>query len=129
MPPSAAHLAGVGISSGNDTDLDKLATSAGTKALLDAGITYSDVDHGVACFLDEQTRISRSVFSTYGTEGAPVSEVDNHSGLFAAVQSVRGGQSNCVLIIAIDRVSKSASVPVLQKLIFRRRSLATADRR
>jgi 3-oxoacyl-[acyl-carrier-protein] synthase III len=110
MPASSAHLAGVGVSAGKDADLETLAASAGTKALLDAGVTYSDVDHGLACFLDERARIPRSVFTTYGTEGAPVSEIDNHSGLLTAVQSVRGGHANCVLVIAIDRVSIAGPV-------------------
>lgn len=68
--------------------------------MLDAGLTYSDVDHGVACFLGEE-RVSRSVFTMFGTEGAPVSEVDNPSGLCKAVQSIRGGQATCVLVIGL----------------------------
>ncbi|SMR54111.1 unnamed protein product [Zymoseptoria tritici ST99CH_3D1] len=39
----------------------------------------------------------------FGTEGAPVSEVDNPSGLCTAVQSIRGGQANCVLVIGLTK--------------------------
>ncbi|SMY24532.1 unnamed protein product [Zymoseptoria tritici ST99CH_1A5] len=43
----------------------------------------------------------------FGTEGAPVSEVDNPSGLCTAVQSIRGGQANCVLVIGLDKSSNA----------------------
>ncbi len=105
MRAGQAHIAGVGTSSAtNNSSFDELAISAGTKALLDAGITYNVVDHSVACFLDDQLRIPRSCFDAFGLERAPVSEVDAHSGLFTAVQCVRSGQANCVLLLGLDRV-------------------------
>ena len=105
-PP--AHIAGIGISTRvPDATLNDLAISAGTKALLDAGVTYSDVDQSIACFLDNDVRIPRQCFSIFGMQGAPVTEVDNHSGFSSAVQNIRSGQSNCVLVVGVDRVSWS----------------------
>lgn len=102
----AAHIAGIGIAhiSRSET-LDDLAIAAGTKALLDAGVTYSSVDQSIACFLEDRYRIDRRCLSVFGMEGAPVCDVNNTAGLFTAVQYVRSGQSNCVLVVGIDQVS------------------------
>lgn len=110
MPSSTAHIVGVGIS-GPETNpsLHECAITATTKALLDAGITYSNVDHSIACFDDthERLRISRTTLESFGLEGSAVSEVDNHSGLFTAVQSIRSGQAECALVVGVDRVSNA----------------------
>lgn len=104
MAPSA-HIAGIGIASTSRNEtLEDLVVGAGTKALLDAGITYSSIDQSIACFLDERERIPRRCFNIFGMEGAPTCEVDNATGLSTAVQYVRSGQSNCVLVIGLDRV-------------------------
>lgn len=105
MHVSPAHIAGIGISdTAGDAELHNIAVSAGIKALLDAGVTYSDVDHSVAGFLNERMRIPRSCFGAFGMEGAPICEVDNNSALFTAVQCVRSRQTNCALVIGIDSV-------------------------
>lgn len=103
-PP--AHIAGVGIASAtrNDT-LEDLAVAAGTKALLDAGVTYSSVDQSIACFLNERDRIRRTCLRVFGMEGAPACEVENSVGLFTATQYIRSGQSDCVLVVGLDNVS------------------------
>lgn len=105
MQISEAHIAGIGISEAkDDTNLDGLAVSAGTKALLDAGITYRDVDQSIAGFLDEHLRVTRSCFDVYGQEGAPICEVDNRSALYTAVQCIMSRQRDCALIVGIDTV-------------------------
>lgn len=105
MPASAVHIAGVGISLSTKSDLDNLAVSAGTKALLDAGITYGKVELGVACFLNEpDIHIPRSCFKAFGRQKACVSEIDGHSALFTAVQCVRSAQTDCALLVGVDSV-------------------------
>lgn len=111
MHVSPAHIAGIGISERTDATLHELAVSAGTKALLDAGVTYRDVDQSVAAFLDEQLRIPRSCFNTFGIEGAPICAVDSHSALFTAVQFIRSRQTNCALVIGIDTVRTTECAP------------------
>lgn len=105
MAPSA-HIAGVGLASitRNET-FEDVAVAAGTKAMLDAGVTYSSVDQGIACFLNEGARIQRRCLQVFGMEGAPTCEVENSIGLFTAVQYIRSGQSNCILVIGLDNVS------------------------
>lgn len=107
MPASSAHIAGVGVSHGGVSIDESTAISAAVKALLDAGVTYGEVQHSVACFLDDQLRIPPRCFDTLGMKGAAVSVVDNDSGLFTAVQYIKSGQANCVLVLGIDRVRSS----------------------
>lgn len=105
MPTSAVHIAGIGLSPSTKSNLDNLAISAGTKALLDAGITYGKVELAVACFLNEpDVRIPRSCFKAFGRQKACVSEIDGHSALFTAVQCVRSGQTDCALLVGVDSV-------------------------
>ena len=101
MRISKGHIAGVGLSTDANATHHDLAVAAATKALLDAGATYSDVDTSIACFLDN-LRVPRSCFDMFGMQGAAVSEIDNRSGLLAAVQSVRSRQSNCALVVGFD---------------------------
>ncbi|KAK3111055.1 hypothetical protein LTR53_014071 [Teratosphaeriaceae sp. CCFEE 6253] len=109
MSTSIAHIAGIGISERTDAPLESLAVSAATKALLDAGITYSEVDLSVAGSLNDHSRVSRSCFSTFGSEGAPILEVDNHSALFLATQCIRSRQHSCALVIGLDRAASSST--------------------
>lgn len=112
MRVSKAHIAGVGLSGiierTSDEAISKCAIAAGTKALLDAGITYSDVDQSIACFLDD-LRIERRTFDTFGLQGAPVFEVNNITGLFSSIQAVASRQSNCTLMIGFDREASQGS--------------------
>ncbi|KAK4498517.1 hypothetical protein PRZ48_011175 [Zasmidium cellare] len=68
MRTSQAHIAGVGLSAGQGSNdsLDKVTISAATKALLDAGVTYGEVDECFACF-HNGLRIPPSSFDTLGT--------------------------------------------------------------
>lgn len=117
-PPS--HIAGIGLSESSPatTNLDHLALTAGTRALLDAGITYNDVDQSIAGIFDERTRISRSSFDIFGKGTAPISQVDNHAALFTAVQYIRSGQANCVLVVGVDKaIGSEAKVAVALVLV------------
>jgi len=108
MHTSSAHIAGLGLSERSDASLEELTVSAATKALLDAGITYSDVDLNIAGFLDDHARIARSWLNVFGSEGAPVLEVDNHSALFVGTQCITSRQNNCALVVGVDQVSLTA---------------------
>ena len=107
MSQSQAHIAGIGISSGTQQDLSKLAVSAGTKALLDAGITYAKVRLSIACSLEEaQLSIPQECFKAFGRQKAPICAVDSQSALFTAVQCVRSGQIDCAMVVGLDLVSE-----------------------
>lgn len=102
MRISQVHIAGIGVTTAPDrAQPDNTAISAATKALLDAGITYADVETSFACFLDD-LRVSSSCFDTFGKRGAPIYQIDNHAGLLAASQSIQSRQSDCALLVGID---------------------------
>ena len=102
MRVSSAHIAGVGSSQRNT--VGKAAISAVTKALLDAGVTFSDVDLNNTGFLENE-RIPTSIFQIFGNEGAAIAQADSHSAFFTAAQSVRSRAANCALVVAVDSVS------------------------
>lgn len=106
MPASHAHIAGVGLSSSANHHLSSVGVSACTKALLDAGITYSKVELSAACFLDEpQLRIPKTCFRAFGEHKAPVTAIDSHTALPSVAQWVRSGQVDCALVVGLDNVS------------------------
>lgn len=98
MHVSPVHIAGVGISI-DKTISENLSVAAGTKALLDAGLTYSDIDLSVTC-----PQIPRSCLRAFGRQGGSTIEVDNDSALVAAVQYIRSGTSQCALVLGFDQV-------------------------
>lgn len=103
MRASRAHIAGVGVSGPENAKADpsSLAIVAATKALLDAGITYTDVDQCVVCF-DESARISPAWLDIFGATGTAIAQVDNKAGLFVAAQFIKSGQKHCALMIGKD---------------------------
>lgn len=111
MQNSGAYIAGVGVhhikATSSNVALDALMVSAGVKALLDAGVTYDDVDQSVACFFDQDLKATKAGFETYGKTGTPVYEVECFSGLYTAIQLVRSGDANCVLMVGVDKVYSS----------------------
>lgn len=109
---NAVYIAGVGIThpkngSQSASSLNDTILSAGTKALLDAGVSYNDVKASVACFLDRNLNIERTSFEVFGRTGTPVYKVDNYSGLHVASQFVRSGAADCVMVIGFDQVRSS----------------------
>lgn len=108
MGGPAVYIAGVGQTDMQDavstTAVHDALISAGTKALLDAGVTYGEVNQSIACFLDQNLKVDKTSFDTYGKTGAPVCEVDCYSGLYVGGQFVKSGHSNCVLVVGFDQV-------------------------
>lgn len=105
MPASQVHVAGVGISFSSRQDLTNGATEAGARALLDAGITYAKVQLSVAGSLDEvQARIPRECFKAFGRQKATICSMDSHSALYMLAQCVRTGQTDCAMLVGLDKV-------------------------
>lgn len=107
MSASQVHIAGIGISYSSREDLANSAIEAGTRALLDAGITYAKVQLSVACSLeDAQAHIPQACFRAFGRQKAPVCSIDSHSALHMVAQGVRTGQNECAMLIGLDEVRK-----------------------
>ena len=111
MRGPAVYIAGVGQTHIQDPSssvkIHDALISAGTKAMLDAGVTYGEVNQSVACFLDQDLKVDKTSFDTYGKTGTPVCEVDCYSGLYVGGQFVKSGHSNCVLVVGFDKVYSS----------------------
>lgn len=129
-PP--VYIAGVGISylqqSTSEAAINDVAISAGTKALLDAGLTYNEVKHSVACFLGSDLRISKASFASYGKTGTPVSEVDCYSALFATSQCIKSGHPDCAMMIGFDKEAqegKSERVAIVAVILVSEKFLIT----
>lgn len=114
MPVSQVHIAGIGLSSSSRQDLNDGAIDAGTRALLDAGITYAKVQLSVACSLeDSQAHIPQECFKAFGRQKAPVCSMDSYSALHMLSQCVRTGQTDCAMLVGLDKVSKAANVTAI----------------
>lgn len=95
------------------SDYFDLAVEAGVKALLDAGITYDEVDQGIGCYVFGDSTCAQRVFYTFGMTGIPIFNVNNYcssgsTGLWLANQAIKSGQANCVLVIGFDKMLPGA---------------------
>jgi 3-oxoacyl-[acyl-carrier-protein] synthase III len=103
---SHAHIAGIAVSQHDAASSHTSIASAVTKALLDAGLAYSDVNLAVNGSLSNGLRIPRTCLQVFGMTGAPILDVDNQSVLFTAAQFIRSRQAKCVLLVAFDKVKE-----------------------
>lgn len=69
-PPNNVYVVGVGLTKfikpRGLVDYPELGLEAGTKAMLDAGITYDDVDQGIACYCYGDSTCGQRVFYQFG---------------------------------------------------------------
>ena len=113
MSIPTANIAGVGLSSsaqGVSKSAYDLAISAGTKALLDAGLNYEDVEHSVGSGLGGGSTSMAAICRSFGITGRPISEVDESSALYVGSTLINAGRAECVLMIGYEKVL--SSVPV-----------------
>ena len=90
-----------------------LAVESAVKALLDASITYDDVDQGVGCYVFGDSTCAQRVFYSLGMTGIPICNVNNYcssgsTGIYLANQAIKAGQANCVLVIGFDKMYPGA---------------------
>ncbi|MFE4547652.1 beta-ketoacyl synthase N-terminal-like domain-containing protein [Streptomyces sp. NPDC056785] len=113
-----AYVVGVGMTrfekpETGDRQYWDLAKEAGTRALADAGIAYSDVRQvPVGHCLQPSTAGQRAAYEL-GLTGVPVYNVDNNcatgaSALMLARQFVEGGISDCVLALGFEKMKRGA---------------------
>jgi acetyl-CoA acyltransferase len=94
-------------------DYPEMAAEAGTKALEDAGVAYSDVEQAfVGYCYGESTSGQRAVYGL-GLTGIPVVNVNNNcstgsSALYMARQAVRGGLADCALALGFEKMEKGS---------------------
>jgi sterol carrier protein 2 len=113
-----AYVLGVGMTKflkpRGRVDYPELGYEAGIKALLDAKITYADVNAGVACYVYGDSTSGQRVFYQLGMTGIPIWNVNNNcstgsSGLALARGMVGadwfgGGKMECVMVIGFEKM-------------------------
>ena len=96
-----------------DWDYPDMAREAGTKALEDAGIAYSDVEQvAVGYCYGDSTAGERAVYEI-GLSGIPIYNVNNNcstgsTALFMAKQFVEGGLADCTMALGFEKMEKGS---------------------
>lgn len=100
-PKSEVYIAGVGLSpfsSKSSKEFLSSLVSAATKALLDAGLTYDDVDHGVT------SSPGAEAFKSFDEGRIATEEVDGVSEFQMSFNWISDQRARCVLMIAVEEV-------------------------
>ncbi|KAI1629461.1 sterol carrier protein 2 [Exophiala viscosa] len=85
----------------------ELGFEAGTKALLDAHITYDDVQTGIACYCYGDTTSGQRIFYQFGMTNIPIYNTNNacatgSTGLQLARTLVRSGIVDVVMVVGFE---------------------------
>ncbi|KKZ67437.1 hypothetical protein EMCG_06888 [[Emmonsia] crescens] len=113
QPRDRVYVLGVGMSPflkpHPKRDYPQMGLEAGTKALLDAGITYDDVEQGFACYAYGDSTSGQRVFYQFGMTGIPIINVNNacatgSSGLYLARQSLGLGGADVALGLHAEKM-------------------------
>ena len=113
-PVSPAYVLGVGMTKfakpRGKIDYTELGFEAGIKAMLDAHITYDDVDQGVACYCYGDSTCGQRVFYQFGMTQIPIYNVNNNcatasTGLVMARNMVNHGMADCVLVVGFEKMN------------------------
>lgn len=109
-----AYILGVGmtkfIKPRGKVDYNELGYEAGIKAMLDAHITYDDVDQGVACYVYGDSTCGQRVFYQFGLTNIPIYNVNNNcstgsTGLAMGRTMVSHGAADCVLVVGFEKMN------------------------
>lgn len=110
-PNNNAYVLGVGLTKfikpRQLRSYPELGFEAGVKALLDAHLTYDDIEAGVACFASGETTSGQRVFYQFGMTTIPIYNTNNacatgSTGLHLARTLVRGGVADVVMVIGFE---------------------------
>ena len=94
-------------------DYPDMGSEAGEKALIDAGIEYSDVEHAVAGYVYGDSTCGQQVLYRLGMTGIPVLNVNNNcstgsSALYTARKFIQGGLYDCVLAVGFEKMERGS---------------------
>ncbi|KAK0634967.1 thiolase-like protein [Bombardia bombarda] len=90
-------------------DYTELGFEAGIKAMLDAQISYDDVDQGVACYCYGDSTCGQRVFYQFGMTGIPIYNVNNNcstgsTGLAMGRDIISYGGADCILVVGFEKM-------------------------
>ena len=108
-----AYVLGVGmtqfIKPRGQRQYPELGFEAGVKAMIDAGITYDDVQAGIACYCYGGSTCGERVFYQFGMTSIPIYNTRNacatgSAGLQLARTLVKSGSADCVLVVGFEQM-------------------------
>ncbi|KAI0030339.1 thiolase-like protein [Vararia minispora EC-137] len=112
-PQERVFIVGVGCTAfikprGTRTTND-MGLEAATKALLDAGITYDEVEHAYVGYVYGDSTCGQAALYNLGLTGIPITNVNNNcstgsTALFNAANLVRAGAADCALALGFERM-------------------------
>ena len=90
-------------------DYPEMGYEAGVKAMLDAKITYDDVETGIACYCYGDTTSGQRIFYQFGMSTIPIYNTNNacatgSTGLHLARTMVKNGAVDCALVIGFEQM-------------------------
>ena len=96
-----------------DWDYPDMAREAGTKALADAGIEFSRVEHAFAGYCYGDSTSGQRALYELGMTGIPSVNLNNNcatgsSALFLSAQYVGAGVADCVLALGFEKMEKGS---------------------
>ncbi|PKS10424.1 hypothetical protein jhhlp_002175 [Lomentospora prolificans] len=110
--PPPVYVLGVGMTKflkpGSGVDYPEMGLEAGVKALLDAQVTYDDVESAVACYCYGDSTCGQRVVYQLGMTQIPVYNVNNNcstgsTGLAMARTLIAAGQ-DCVFVVGFEKM-------------------------
>lgn len=113
-PRENVYVIGVGMTKfsrpRHERPYTELGFEAGVKALLDAGVTYDDVEAGIGCFCFGDTSSGQRVFYQFGMTNIPIYNTNNacatgSTGLQLARTMIRGGTADCVMVVGFETMN------------------------
>lgn len=111
------NVIGVGMTKfakpGSSPDYHEMAKEAGTIALQDAGISYSDVQQAYTGYVYGDSTCGQRAVYGLGLTGIPVVNVNNNcstgsSALYLARQAIEGGLAECVIALGFEKMERGA---------------------
>jgi acetyl-CoA acetyltransferase len=112
------YVVGVGMTKfekpgSRDWDYPDMAKEAGTKALEDAGIAYSEIEQGCVGYCYGDSTAGERAIYTLGLTGIPIYNVNNNcatgsTALFMAKQFVEGGLAECVMALGFEKMERGS---------------------
>uniref|UniRef100_A0A672HR48 Sterol carrier protein 2 n=1 Tax=Salarias fasciatus TaxID=181472 RepID=A0A672HR48_SALFA len=99
---------------GSNSDYPEMAKEAGEKALRDAGIPYTSIEHACVGYVyGDSTCGQRAIYHGLGLTGIPIINVNNNcstgsTALYMARQLVKGGLADCVLALGFEKMERGS---------------------
>ncbi|PWN40503.1 putative sterol carrier protein [Ceraceosorus guamensis] len=112
--PHKAYVVGVGLTKFDkprgERDYPELGLEATVKALIDAGITYDDVETAAVGYCYGDSTCGQRALYQLGMTGIPIVNVNNNcstgsSAFVLAANSIMAGQADCALALGFEKMA------------------------